>query len=199
MRKSLITLATVSLLLLAACSGGSQAPNDDGGVVVVTPQPTVSSAPVQDPSTAPGTQSSSTSAPGDCEVPRDDDLVVAPGQTCVISDVRIEGNIKIGAGASLQATDVTIDGDVQGHGHTDVTVIGGRVEGNIQLEAGGSALVTGVTIDGDLQAEDNAGVQDFSRNTIDGNLQCEGNDPAPIGSGNRVEGDAEDQCAALVG
>lgn len=151
----------------------------------------------------------------------DDTLRVPDGASCTLSGTVVQGNVLIGEQASLTATDITVDGNVQddnGNAGT-VRIIDSTVEGSIQLEQGTSVTVRNTAIDSDLQWESNCGALRaesntiggnlqanqnsgglvITGNTIDGNLQCQSNNPAPTGSGNVVHGSAEDQCASLTG
>lgn len=147
-----------------------------------------------------------------------DDIEVPAGQTCVLQGTRVDGNIRLNAGSTLDARDVTVIGNVQGEGATSVVLAGQtRVDGSVQLKQGGRATLVGISINGDLQYESNRGplaaqsnrvggnIQLSSNgggislldNSARGNLQCQGNNPAPQGSGNTAAS-IEDQCAAMA-
>lgn len=146
-----------------------------------------------------------------------DNIFVPDGAYCSLTGTRAKGNIVVGTGATLQASSIKVNGNVQAEGATLVK-IGGRssVGGSVQIVQGRSANVSKALITGSLQLESNDGsvvandnrigsdLQAFqntggvrlNRNVIDGNLQCKQNNPAPTGSGNRAAS-KEDQCANL--
>ncbi|NOT55703.1 MAG: hypothetical protein HOP18_13970 [Deltaproteobacteria bacterium] len=146
-----------------------------------------------------------------------DNVLVPAARTCTLNGTRIQGSIVVKTGATLSASAVRVNGNIQAEGARAVflnpaSVVGGSV----QLEQGGSARVDRVHIVGDLQLESNRGFLSAMTNRVGGNvqifqntggvtllnnriaqnLQCKANRPAPTGSGNRA-GSKEDQCAAL--
>jgi hypothetical protein len=146
-----------------------------------------------------------------------DDIVVPDGASCTLRGTRAKGSIKVGTGASLNATAIQVTGNLQAEGARSIAVSGNsRVGGSVQLKQGGAVRVTGARIDGDLQLEANRAAQSATGNTvggnlqamqnrggvqlsgnrIDGDLQCKQNTPAPRGSGNRAAS-KQDQCSAL--
>ncbi len=150
----------------------------------------------------------------------DDNLRVPDGATCDLDGTVVKGNILIEANATLNASMVTVEGNVQTDDGdaAEVTVVdsvvdgdvqifdsvaastsGTRVGGNVQYEGNEGVLaVLSSDVDGDVQVFDNdGGSKEIRGNTIGGNLQCEGNDPIPHGGDNSVEGDAEGQCSDL--
>lgn len=148
-----------------------------------------------------------------------DDVVVPTNATCTLNGTTVTGNITIEQGATLNATAVKVDGNIQTVAPAAAVNVyaGSRVDGSIQVKQSGSSTVQGVhiigdlyfdantsalkaegnTVGGNLQAFQNTGGVFITANTIDGNLQCRANVPAPVGMGNIVHGNAEDQCAAL--
>lgn len=147
-----------------------------------------------------------------------DNLKVPDGAICRLSGTRIAGSIVVGSRATLVATGIRVNGNIQAENSTQVNVssspyIGGSVQvkqggsaslvsnkinGSIQLESNTSRLVArGNTVGSDLQAFQNRGGVDIRSNRINGNLQCKSNVPAPTGGGNIVGGSKEDQCARL--
>jgi hypothetical protein len=146
-----------------------------------------------------------------------DTVVVPAGASCVLEGTRLVGSIIVGANATLGATGVRVNGNVQAEGAASVLLGGASaVGGSVQLKQGGSATVGGVSIGGDLQIDAMNGPVAASGNAIGGNLQavgnrgglslaanrmigalqCKENQPAPSGSGN-VASIKEDQCRAL--
>ena len=146
-----------------------------------------------------------------------DNVFVPDGASCVLDRTRLNGNLVVGRGASVQAGGVTINGSVQAEGASAVGVGGfSSVGGSIQIVQGGSASIEQTRINGDLlfdsnvaplsatrnriggnlQAFQNLGGVNLVGNTINGNLQCKENIPAPTGRGNRAAS-KEDQCERL--
>jgi len=146
-----------------------------------------------------------------------DNIFVPDGARCVLERTRAKGNIVVGEGASLYATSVSINGNLQAEGAADVQVGGNSTfGGSVQLVKGGSATIAraringdilfdenhgllsaqGNVLGGDLQAFKNLGGISLINNRMKGNLQCKENIPAPTGRGNQAAS-KEDQCARL--
>lgn len=146
-----------------------------------------------------------------------DNIFVPDGESCVLKRTRANGSIVVGTGATLLATSVTINGNLQAEGAADVTVNGrSTFGGSVQIVQSGSASIDRARVDGDLLFDDNIGpllatanvlggnLQAFQNtggvtltgNRMKGNLQCKENTPAPTGGGNRAAS-KEDQCARL--
>jgi hypothetical protein len=146
-----------------------------------------------------------------------DNLFVPDGATCVLDRTRMNGSVVVGRGATLSATSVSINGNLQAEGAAFVGVgghsmIGGsvqvvqgggasieraRIKGDLLFDANNSAIAANHnTIGGSLQAFQNIGGLTFNHNRMDGNMQCKENIPAPTGTGNRSPS-KEDQCARL--
>ena len=147
-----------------------------------------------------------------------DNVRVPEGARCTLDGTRIEGNLKIERGATLQARSIRVGGNIQAEGARQVSVAGrSSVGGNVQIKQGGGASIRRVDVGGDIQLDDNVhqlAVQDnrvggniqvfqnrggayIAGNVVDGNLQCKENRPAPRGGGNHVDGNREDQCRQL--
>jgi hypothetical protein len=146
-----------------------------------------------------------------------DNVLVPDGRSCTLNGTRLKGTLKVSTGATLSASGVRVNGNIQAEGAKAVYVNPGSiVGGNIQIKQGGSARIERVEVLGDLQLESNnralrvtstevgGNLQVFQntggvtllRNVIAENLQCKENSPRPTGGGN-VAGDKEDQCARL--
>jgi hypothetical protein len=146
-----------------------------------------------------------------------DNIFVPDGASCVLERTRAKGNIVVGTGASLLATSVSVNGNLQAEGAADVSVAGrSTFGGSVQIVQGGSASIRRARITGDLLFDENTGpllarenviggnLQAFKNmagvrlveNRMNGNLQCKENIPAPTGSGN-IAASKEDQCARL--
>lgn len=148
-----------------------------------------------------------------------DNLLVPRGATCTLNGTRAKGTVKVGAGATLHASNVRVVGNLQSQGFKTIRVAGSVFGGSVQLEngrSGGLGSVATTRVNGDmqyfsngsrmvarsntilanLQAVGNRGGLAISNNRISQNLQCKENQPPPTGGGNTA-GDKEDQCAAL--
>jgi hypothetical protein len=161
---------------------------------------------------------------GDDEVCRNDagivvfeNLKVPDGTECVLNGTIIEGNVFVYRGATLIASGIRTEGNIQAEGAMSVIIDGeSHVGGNIQVKQGFAASIRATTIEGDVQLESNGGPVDAELNVVGGNLQvfqneggvtlngnriaenlqCKENTPRPSGAGN-VAGDKEDQCAGM--
>lgn len=146
-----------------------------------------------------------------------DTVIVPPNASCVLEGTRLIGSIIVNAGATLSASGVSVNGNLQADGAAQTVVSGpSSFGGSVQIKQGFGASVTGARITGDLQidamrgpvtasanaiggnlqAVGNTGGLALSANRMGGNLQCKENLPAPTGSGN-VAASKEDQCRAL--
>lgn len=147
-----------------------------------------------------------------------DNLRVPDEATCTLNGTRLLGTLKVGRNATLWASGIHVNGNIQAENAATVDVransfVGGsiqikqgsaahiestRINGDLQFDANRSALnATGTIIGGNLQAIQNIGGIMLQQNVIDGNLQCKENRPAPKGGDNIVKGSKEDQCARL--
>src|SRR5690606_14609626 len=132
-----------------------------------------------------------------------DNVQVPAGASCALIGSRVEGTVTIDRGAFLEATDVSVDGNIQSQGAGNVMVDGQSiVGGSIQLEQGQSATLLDVQVNSDIQLFTNAGFLRVERNTVGGNIQvnqntggasivsniatgnleCQANQPPPTGS-----------------
>jgi hypothetical protein len=146
-----------------------------------------------------------------------DNLFVPDGATCVLDRTRMNGNVVVGRGATLRATSVSINGNLQAEGAAFVGVAGyssvggsvqivqgggasierARIKGDLQFESNNGAIAAAAnTVGGSLQAFQNIGGLTFNNNRMNGNMQCKENVPAPTGNGNRSPS-KEDQCSRL--
>ncbi len=87
-----------------------------------------------------------------------DNVLVPAARTCTLNGTRIQGTIVVKTGATLSASAVRVNGNIQAEGARAVflnpaSVVGGSV----QLDQGGTARIHGVRINGDLQLESNRG------------------------------------------
>jgi hypothetical protein len=144
-------------------------------------------------------------------------LVVPAGASCTLIGTHITGDVTVGAGSTLQASALKVDGHLQAQGAAVVTVNhNSTVGGNLALVEGGSATVDRVQVTGDLrltsnkralsatrnrvggnfQAVGNAAGMVVSSNVIVGTLQCQNNQLPPLGGANQAAG-LEEQCASL--
>lgn len=138
---------------------------------------------------------------------------------CELDDVEIRGNVRVLAGGSLVARDVSIGGNLTASGALDVDVSSSVIDGNVELEEliGVSSALSRTDVYGNVVVERNlarvelvlsyvrgnvdvvlnTGGVELTANAIDGKLECERNEPAPVLEQNRVGKGAEGQCAPL--
>lgn len=126
-----------------------------------------------------------------------DNVLVAPGQTCMLAGTRVRGNVKVEPGATLHAIGLQVKGNIQAKGAALVRISETSVAGTVQIEEGGSARVQLSQIGGSGQFFKNTGSVLIADNSIAGNLQCKENKQAPTGGNNLVKGNKEEQCAGL--
>lgn len=146
-----------------------------------------------------------------------DNVFVPDGKSCTLNGTRLNGGVVVGTGATLTASGVNVNGNIQSSGHRAVYINAGSIiGGSAQLKQGGLVRIVGATIGSDLQIESNsrrvtvddsdigsnlqvfqnAGGVLLRNNDIAQNLQCKENSPPPTGGGNAA-GNKEDQCASL--
>jgi hypothetical protein len=149
-----------------------------------------------------------------------ENLRIPRNAICTLDGTQINGNVEILKNATLKASNIYVDGNIQSieENVKKVHVYNkSYVDGNIQIKDSGSADIRDTWIVGDLQFESNyyalnvernviggnmqafknkGGISIFS-NTIEGNLQCKENAPPPTGGENFVYGNMEDQCQNL--
>jgi len=146
-----------------------------------------------------------------------DDLRVPPGSTCTLVGTRVKGDVSVANGATLDATNATLQGNLDGRRPEAVTLTTSSVGGDTEVVSGGSFDVAASTLRGnvevgrstgpvaitdtvvrsDVRFTGNRGGVAINGNRISGNLQCSRNDPPPAGGDNIVRGDREGQCRAL--
>ena len=146
-----------------------------------------------------------------------DNLRVPQGESCVLQGTKVKGTIKVERAASLQASKVSVVGNVQGENARAVLVGNSTIGGSYQVVQGRNAGIVHSIVQGGILLDDNTrgltvranrvndSIQVFQNtggvkiesNRVDGNLQCKENAPAPTGGGNIVQGNKEDQCASL--
>jgi hypothetical protein len=164
--------------------------------------------------TAPGVFAEETQCRGTIGARTLDNIFVPDGQRCVLDRTRAKGSVVVGRGATLTATGVSINGNLQAESARSVWLRNFSFVGSsVQIVQGGAAIIETASIEGSLLFDDNDGsvratrnsigdnLQAFqntggvaiSQNVIDGNLQCKANVPAPTGGGNQASS-KEDQC-----
>lgn len=124
------------------------------------------------------------------------DVIVRNG-SCTLTNMKVDGNVKVYAGGSVAVKQAEIDGDIQAENARAVTVQSSSIDGNIQIKQSGAVQIAKAEVDGDIQLMNNHGAARVERNQIKGNLQCKSNRSAPTGSSNHVKGNKEDQCRGL--
>lgn len=143
-------------------------------------------------------------------------VTVPASATCALLGTRVSGNLIIGAGATLQASGVVVQGTIQAQGATVVTVHNNSMVGGIQIRQSGSAIIDEVQVTGDLHLAENQRSLSVTRsriggsvqaignqagivvrhNTVDGALQCRQNVLLPLAGANQAAS-LEEQCAEL--
>ena len=139
------------------------------------------------------------------------------GATCTLTGTRIDGDVTVGAGATLQARGMSVGGHLSAQGAAVVTVnSSSTVAGSILLRQGGSATLDQVQVNGNVRLEANQRALSTTRNqvrgsmqivanqagvivrdnVVSGTLECSNNQLAPLGGANQAGGLAA-QCAEL--
>jgi hypothetical protein len=138
---------------------------------------------------------------------------------CLLANVTVTGNVKVGPAASLEFFAGTISGNVQANNCNGVFLAKSTVSGGVQIGNCGVGGVDFSTVGGNLQCQNNTlcrvdsstilgnlqimnnttrGPSEIFGNTIAKNLLCQNNSPPPTGSGNTVSGNpdqnSEGQC-----
>ena len=135
--------------------------------------------------------------------------------TCVLTNVRIRGQLDLREGARLVATRLIVDEHLKSNGGLDLVLADSWIGGDIVLERGGSVAISGTRADKKLEIKSNLGTIAVSdseieetiklednrggpftllRNTSE-KLECKGNQPLPTGGGNVA--DESGQCRGL--
>ncbi|CAA9281149.1 MAG: Cytochrome C553 (soluble cytochrome f) [uncultured Chloroflexia bacterium] len=146
-------------------------------------------------------------------------LLVPDDATCTLNGTYVQGSIVVKSRATLEATEVTVTGGIQGEGPRNVVVrrstignsvsirkaepggtvelSGSQITGDVQLEDNrGSITINGNELSGSIQANKNTGGLEISGNQIGNGLQCQDNNPPPTGGGN-IAKQKQGQCMFL--
>lgn len=144
-------------------------------------------------------------------------IVVLSNASYILQGTQVVGSVTVSAGATLQASLLSVSGDIVAQGAAVVAINNNStISGRILLQQGGSATVELVQISGDLQVESYRSALSVTRNRVNGNvrvmdsraglvvrnnsidgvLQCSRNSLVPISSANLATS-LEEQCAAL--
>jgi len=147
---------------------------------------------------------------------------VSPNTFCDLEgSVKVQGNINVGVGASVDIEFITVNGNIVANGAGLLVIDGVSVGHNVitnglqivrinQSVIDGSVVISGSTtlvelfpntVNGNVNVSNNntfAGIT-IAANTIGGNLVCTGNTPPPANFGltNAVSGQRVGQCAGL--
>jgi hypothetical protein len=126
-------------------------------------------------------------------------LSVPAGASCVLDQgVRVLGGVQLGAGATLYAKGLYVEGSLASQCAALVVIEDSRIDGSLTLESGGAVTLRNVSAGGQIQLTGNTGGVTVESNTAGGSLVCADNVPAPTGSGNvALTGTKQGQCAAL--
>jgi 5'-nucleotidase len=104
---------------------------------------------------------------------------VTSGVACLDGGT-VTGSLTVGAGATLYARGIAVNGGLKAMGAAEIDLIGGTINGGMTLNStAGAALLSG--------------------NRINGGLSCTGNAVPPVDNGqpNKVNGSKSGQCARL--
>jgi thermitase len=102
-------------------------------------------------------------------------VTVPRSAQCTLNGTRVTGDIKVGSGATLNATGVTVGGSVEGIGVTMVALTSSSVGGSVVVKEGSAATLDRVTIGGSVQLEKNRRALRVTGSTISGSLQAKEN------------------------
>lgn len=98
-----------------------------------------------------------------------DNLRVPAGATCTLDRTRLKGTIVVERGATLQATGVRVNGNIQAEGARAVHVSRGSViGGSVQVKQGYSAIIDSSWVNADIQFDRNAAGLSATRNNVGG-------------------------------
>lgn len=147
-----------------------------------------------------------------------DDVEIPGDRTCTFTDVQVRGDLKLGRGSRLIASELRVDGDIESNGADELKLTHSWIDSDVEFEKGGRVTIYDSHVGGKVEIKENRGRIDLRdntvrgdvkieknrdgpftlfRNTIDGKLECKENSPAPIGSGNVVGDKEEGQCKGL--
>jgi len=104
-----------------------------------------------------------------------DNLKVPDGASCVLDGTIVQGTIKVETNATLRATGVQVDGNVQAEDAMLVVVRGrSKVGGSVQIVQGDAARVLRTRVIGDILYDENSRALKANYNRIGGNRQQAG-------------------------
>ena len=103
----------------------------------------------------------------------DGSVAVPDGQTCILKDTRVKGNVFVYTGATLSANRVQVDGNIQAEGAGAVYVNPGSVVGgNFGIKTRGAAHRSSSNRRRLARFDENRGALSALGNEVDGNLQA---------------------------
>ncbi|MDP9428930.1 MAG: hypothetical protein M3Q47_08680 [Actinomycetota bacterium] len=147
-------------------------------------------------------------------------VIVPDDAVCTLNGTHVQGNIVVKSRSTLNATDVTATGGLQGESPSTVVVRGsafgnsislrkaelgnGQIEisstqvtGDVQFEENRNPIrLENNDITGSVQANKNTGGLEITGNRIGNGLQCQDNRPAPLG-GDNIAKQKQGQCQFL--
>jgi hypothetical protein len=101
-----------------------------------------------------------------------DNVLVPDGRSCALNGTRLKGTLKVSTGATLSASGVRVNGNIQAKGASAVYINPGSIiGGSVQIKQGGRARLDRARISGDLQLESNSGAVRATQNRVGSNLQ----------------------------
>ncbi|MCT2264746.1 hypothetical protein M3F32_09105 [Dietzia cinnamea] len=136
-RRALLALPAAALLAAAGCTSGSddqaaeQTPAEQ--TVTVTESSSAPAVPEQDRAEGGATAAPELVDYSDERTGEDiaGDVRVLGGQTCVLRDLTVNGDIDVLDGGRLEAFNVRVTSDVEAEGHESVLLSGGEVTGSV--------------------------------------------------------------------
>jgi hypothetical protein len=141
---------------------------------------------------------------------------IPDGVTWTLENVTFNRDLRVGAGATVLARGILVNGNFVADRAAQIVLIDSRVKGNLEIWRGGTADVQGNRVDGNAEFRLNAGSVNVVDNAVYGNLMADGNTggvaivdnfatgnlicssnvPAPTGGGNRISGSKSGQCSS---
>lgn len=197
MRIRPVLLGLAAAAVLAGCSSDpgenaqSSAPTPaEASSSEATGTPTTS--PIADRNSPPPTTGGCNGSFGQGAV---ESVLVGSEEHCVLTGTRVDGDITVQEGGSLEASAVSVSGTITAVGARSVTLDAMSVTGQISISDSGPVALRQSKV-ADVSLTDNTMAVEVRGNTLDGALRCQGNEQTPRG-GLNVGGQKAGQCSSL--
>ena len=119
----------------------------------------------------------------------DANVVVPPGQICILLSAEVNGWVTVGENADLGFFFSTSKGDIRGERGLGISIHNSTVQGNVVMKNGVDLSVLLSTIDGNVNAEDYGGTEiRVGQSVIGGNLQIKNSANNSYGIGSNTVG-----------